>query len=49
MTTLEHLCFKRCMFCVTLRGRIKAAARTLRKKDPALPENRALTGCEKYS
>ena len=24
--------------CVTLRGRIKEAARTLRKQDPALPE-----------
>ena len=41
--------------CVTLRGRIKEAARTLRKQDPALPENRALgvkralTGCERYN
>ena len=26
--------------CVTLRGRIKEAARTLRKQDPAFPENR---------
>ena len=32
--------------CVTLRGRIKEAARTLRKQDPALPENRALNRCE---
>ena len=32
--------------CVTLRGRIKEAARTLRKQDPTLPENRALTRCE---
>ena len=32
--------------CVTLRGRIKEAARTLRKQNPALPENRALNRCE---
>ena len=32
--------------CVTLHGRIKEAARTLRKQDPALPENRALNRCE---
>ena len=32
--------------CVTLRGRIKEAAPTLRKQDPALPENRALNRCE---
>ena len=32
--------------CVTLRGRIKEAACTLRKQDPALPENRALNKCE---
>ena len=32
--------------CVTLRGRIKEAACTLRKQDPALPENRALNRCE---
>ena len=32
--------------CVTLRGRIKEAARTLRKQDPALPENCALNRCE---
>jgi len=31
---------------VTLRERIKEAARTLRKQDPALPENRALNRCE---
>ena len=33
-------------YCVTLRGWIKEAARTLRKQDPALPENRALNRCE---
>ena len=37
-------CFN--LHCVTLRGWIKEAARTLRKQDPALPENRALTRCE---
>ena len=31
---------------VTLRGRIKEAARSLRKQDPALPENRDLNRCE---
>ena len=41
---LSELCHIR--FCVTLRGRIKEAARTLRKQDPALPENHALNRCE---
>ena len=32
--------------CVTLCGQTKEAARTLRKQDPALPENCALNRCE---
>ena len=32
--------------CVILVGWIKEAAHTLRKQDPALPENRALNRCE---
>ena len=32
--------------CVTLRERIKEATNTLRKQDPALPENHALNTWE---
>ena len=32
--------------CVNLRGQIKEAAWTLRKQDPTLPGNRALSRCE---
>ena len=32
--------------CVTLHGRIKEATHTLRKQDPALPENCVLKRCE---
>ena len=41
-----HLTHQVIYICVTLRGRIKEAARTLRKQDSALPENRALSRCE---
>ena len=34
------------VYRVTLREWIKEAGRTLRKQDPALPENRALNRCE---
>ena len=42
--TLHHT--MHILYCATLRGRIKEATRTLRKQDPALPENHALNRCE---
>ena len=44
MHTSDQL--KKCAITVTLRGRIKETVQTLRKQDPALPENRALNKCK---
>ena len=43
---MDHKTLSTVVYRVTLREQIKEAGRTLRKQDPALPENRALNRCE---